>query len=133
MSAVSHRSTNPSTSSLLHRGFSWNNFKKEKIKVADAITSVLRSSCNSQEKARVPCACGDKRNAGTLEADLHKKQWTLDIIVTCPRVNKPSNHSLSNIERPFKFLEKKEPGNNVTSLEQSSYCTQKIGITLYFG
>ena len=64
------------------------------MKAADAIMSVLQSSCNSQEKARVPCACGDKKNAGTLEAELHKKEWTPETIVPSPRLNKPSNHSI---------------------------------------
>ncbi|KAK7330899.1 hypothetical protein VNO77_25105 [Canavalia gladiata] len=88
---------------------------------------VTKDSCNSQEKAKVQRACGDKRRGSTLEVGLDKKRMTLETRATVAQASNPTNQSLLNKEPPIKKLgkEKLEAARGVGSGKKSSNGSQE--------
>ncbi|XP_027348503.1 uncharacterized protein LOC113860076 [Abrus precatorius] len=111
----------PCYNTLQRREFSRKNLKNEKEKATKNITSKLQISCNSQEKAKVPHACGDKRSARTSEIELANKRMALETRATFPKASEPTSQNLLSKEPPFKKL---EAASSVHSVKQSSYGSQ---------
>lgn len=131
MSAVLPRSSEPCNNPLLHRDTSSKNLKG-KMKATKEITSRLQLSCNTQEKAKVSSACGDKRQVGSLKAELDKKKRNLEAEVISPKASSTINNSLLQRDTSFKNLKKgdmKTTKQNTSVLKVSRNAHEKEKFT----
>lgn len=126
-SLESPRSSKPYNNSLLHKDLSCKKFKRVKIRsINDIVYSSPQRSCNSQEKEKVPHACGSKEHVSTL-AKLGRKGMDCETSAVSPKASNSHNRYIIGREPPSEKLRRVtlKAASSVTCLKQSSYGTKK--------